>query len=319
MLLAGCSHDNATLKHAQLSVAYVINPRLPQLPATEIKKIIARVAKLTSERFSLELQTEKFEIVEISQLFDKHKQHLRSDQRVQRHILKAEEASKALLFKGFLQAFENMPTRELIAAVQNQTNAAKIDTNQARAAILKQVAHLHIDKLMQIKAIQVESDGKNLLQDDLFNEYMAWDYILEHQSEYDVIITNQIVASAETYYPTVHTSMRGGITSGFAGKSKARYGGTVLMTTFPFTSQSSFFSHDRGKDYSPEEIVETIAFVTTHEFGHLFKYRKHYYDHPGCIMRPAPGLHYLEWVNEIKANGKCHKYHEPYWKSYYAE
>ena len=64
-------------------------------------------------------------------------------------------------------------------------------------------------------------------------------------------------------------------------------------------------------------LYVTAPAVILHEFGHLFKYRGHYYDHPGCVMRPAPGLKYREWVEELIKYGPCRKHHDLRWKDYF--
>jgi len=318
LIFQGCSeqNNNVELKKAKLSIAYIVNPRLPQLSESEIQQIIKKTSQLSLSRFSLQIEIESFETLSIQQWIDPYITEIMADNRVKNYMLKAENGSKKPLYNGFLESFRGMPLKEIIQAVKNQPNSQEIDLTQNKKEILWQLAELHLDKLIKIKAIQL-ADGKSLLQDDFYNEYMVWDYILEHQHQYDLVITNQLLASAEAYYPTVHSSMRGGITSGFAGRSQGKLGGTVVITTYPFISQANFFKKARGQSYNQQEIIEMIAFITLHEFGHLFKYSPHYYDHPSCVMRPTPGLFYKEWMIEVKKKPRCNKQHDEVFRDYF--
>jgi len=318
IMLTNCTTSNTALKHAEISVAYVVNPRLEQLSQQDILKVLDKIKLVTQQRLDLKLTFKPLHITSIHDLFQPYQQNIRSDAQMQSFMLKPEQHSKEVLYHGFIATFDQLSLEEIIAGVKNQTNSHEIDTSKSRQDILQQIAYLHIDKLMKIKSIKVKYDHKDLLQDDLYNEYIAWDYIINQQSKYDLIITNQLIASAEAYYPTVHTSLRGGITSGFAAKSHTSYDGAIVMTTYPFISSTPFFQQARGRNYSRQEMIDTIAYTAVHELGHLFKYRKHYYDHPSCVMRPAPGLHYLEWMKEVKQSKKCLKKHDIYWKDYFS-
>ncbi len=314
------ARDNTSLRKAEIKVGYVINPRLEKMPDEDFSKMSAQVKKLSMERLDLELVIRKVKAFPISGLIDPYRELILKEKKVREHRLKPDEFSTWDLYAGLKKTFAKLPDKEIIAAVRNQANAAEIDLSGNRDDIILQIAMLHIRKMKEIQAITVPSDKGSLIRDDLRNEFMAWDFVNERQTDYDLIFTNQLIAGIETYLPDIHTSMRGGINSGFAGRSRGTYGGTVIMTTFPYHNRAAFFTKARGQDYSRDQVIETIAYTTVHELAHLFKYRKHYYDHPGCVMRPPPGLHYLEWINELKKNGRCRKIHEPmpFFKLYYS-
>ena len=314
------ARDNASLRKAEIKVGYVINPRLEKMQDEDFSKMIVQVKKLAVERLDLELIIRKVNVFPISGLIDPHREKILKDRKFSEHRVKTDESSTLALYEGLKKAFQKLPDTEIIAAVRNQANAAEIDISRNRNDIILQVAMLHVRKMKEIEAIIVPSDKGSLIRDDLRNEFLAWDFVNERQDRFDLIFTNQLMASIETYLPAIHTSMRGGITNGFAGRSRGTYGGTVIMTTFPYHNRSAFFTRARGRDYTREQVIDTIAHTTVHELAHLFKYRKHYYDHPGCVMRPPNGLHYLEWMNELKKNGRCRKPHEPtpFLKLYYS-
>lgn len=296
-------------RRVALRIAWVSNPRFRDISQNQLQEILALTQEICRERFKVELAFRRVKRLGVSEYFASYRYALQQDEKTNTHMLPISPESIQPLAESFLAStYRDISTEELHAAVRNQEGVENIDFSKGAENIFVQVARIHIAKMETIKKI-ICADGQPLIRDDFFNEYMAWTYICEHQNDYDLVITNQLLASAESYYPDIHSSMRGGISSGFTERSPTRLGAAVIVTVFPFLAEYDFFTQARGSDYDSKTANRCIAYLLAHEIGHMLLYRGHHYDHPGCIMRPTPGLKYKEWVAELERNGSCRKAH----------
>ena len=320
LLALGAACPVSATEKLTVRTTWMTNPRLKNITPEQYEAILERSRALALDWLDLDLEFTENETISVHDFFARYLDVLTKDANFAKHRLswdeQAKEGSVDALTKAFLSDFKKETDEEVRAMVENQAEAKRIDLSQDKAGIFRQVAELHIDKLQKIAEIKLE-DGEPLLRGDGFNEYMAWTCILRAQNDYDLILSNQLLGSVESLDPSVHSSMRGGVTSGFAEKGPTEFGGSVLIGMFPFISEHERFVKERGENYDPDTEVETIAFMVVHELGHLLQGWGHHYDHPGCVMRPAPGLRYKEWTEEIKANGPCKKEHPPKLADYF--
>jgi len=298
-------------------VAWVTNPRFPDLKAEQVEQVLKLLAEAAQERFGRSIKAESVTRLTIERYFEPYTEGIRADPMVLEHMLPAESASIAQLAAGLVAQYEKTPTSEIRRAVEDQPEGTRVRLARGRDEAFMDIAEIHIRTLKTIAAIRCQSDGEPLIAGDLYNEYMAWHSIAERQTDYDLVITNQLFASVESYFPCIHQSLRGGIVSGFAPRGPARHGGVLVVGVFPLLAESEFFREARGGDYDDQTVVRSAAYIALHEFGHLLMHRGHQFAHPGCVMRPPPGLRYREWVEELVRNGPCLKEHEPASRQYY--
>ena len=308
-----------------IQVGIINNPRFKSLTDKQINLILVEINKGVKERFNVSLKYIKTTNENIKKYFDRYvwqiskKQKNRIDANMFRNYEEYKYKSDDYeIFKDKIASIlsEYMDLTTAQAAVKNQ-GYNPFEFGNTKEEIFGKVVDIHIAKLHRIANIKMK-DGNNLIEKEtLYNEFMFWDVLLELQSDYDLIITNQLIASAESHLPTIHSSLRGGITSGVATISNTPLHGSVVVSTFPFISKADFFTNARGSDYTDEEAINYIAWIGVHEFGHLLAFRPHYYDHPGCVMRPTPALKYKEWYKELMKSGKCNKEHSIILKEYY--
>jgi len=161
--------------------------------------------------------------------------------------------------------------------------------------------------------------GRKLLDPNLpFHQYVYWDAAIERVRRFDFILTNQILASAESVDASIHTSLRGGITTGFTERSHGLYGGTIILSSYPVSGTDEPLRQMRGGDYGTEEEARILGAYSAHEFGHLLRYWGHPFDHEACVMNPARSLRYREWYDAIEAKTavpSCREPHPPAIKS----
>ncbi|HTF99988.1 MAG TPA: hypothetical protein VK654_05320 [Nitrospirota bacterium] len=300
-----------------MRVCLVLNPRFDAITDARFEDILKRTGEICLKHFKIKLQYVKTDRCDIAGYFAPHINSLKTDKDVLSNRLAPDRRSIEKLAASLVSQNLAASREMILQAVKNQEGVELLNLDDSKDGILRQVAALHLRKLIQIKNLRC-ADNKPLLKDDLYNEFTSWDYISEHQNDYDLVITNQPIISAESYFPTIHSSMRGGITSGLGGRSPSKIGGMITVSTFPMTSTFDYFVQARGINYDDGTQIETIAMIAGHELGHVLKYWDHVYDHPGCIMRPTPGLKYAEWVDEINRNGPCRRRHAEALKDYFS-
>jgi hypothetical protein len=172
-------------------------------------------------------------------------------------------------------------------------------TLQELSVVLVDVMLARLDDWRAIQA----ADGKPVLDDTPRNEWIYWDTLGYGTLPYDVIITNQVVASAEFTAVEIHTAIRGGLTTGTTTFSRsAPYGSFVFWSTFPFTDTSAFSHALRGgEDYTPAQAAELSGAYLAHEIGHLLFKFGHPFGAQACVMNPASMLHYRAWYEGLDA------------------
>ncbi len=194
---------------------------------------------------------------------------------------------------------------DLENAVRNHPQLSKNAgdcTNQETCTRL--IATYHINWLKRFMDIK-NSDGKMLFAKAYqYMQYQTWDRLAMRQKDYDLVITNFPIASADIATPW-QVSLRAGLDTGITSQSPGPLGGMIVMSMYPFFADNEPFNELRG---GPPEItaLDDFAWYTTHEMGHLLRR----WGHPvpaqaGCVMTPITDINYAKWVNDLKANGKC--------------
>ncbi|MCW5827952.1 MAG: hypothetical protein KIT79_01430 [Deltaproteobacteria bacterium] len=166
------------------------------------------------------------------------------------------------------------------------------------------VAQYHMDWVKKILDIRDVNGREVFARAYQYLQYEAWDWLARRQKDYELVIINVPVASAEMT-ATWPVSLRGGITTGVTSMSPGPLGGMVVMSIYPFVADNDVFNELRG---SPPEAtaIDDFAWYTTHELGHLIRRWDHPAGYPeGCVMTPATDIDYAKWVRALKANGKC--------------
>ncbi len=161
-------------------------------------------------------------------------------------------------------------------------------------------------KLLREWKEQRLSDGKLLIAEDQFNEYFFWQILGYKKIPYEVILTNQLIVSAEKSANSVHSALRGGVTNGVTNSSRSSQNGALsVVSTFPFFSKDRLTARLRGdKDYTDDEAINYVAALLTHELGHQLLHLGHPFDNAACIMRPPQRLEFDNWYKLLNAD-KC--------------
>ena len=124
----------------------------------------------------------------------------------------------------------------------------------------------------------------------------------------DVILTNQVLASAEYSMNSVHSAIRGGISNGVTtANPSALFKATAIVSTYPMIGSDPGTRKLRGGEaYSDEEAARFAGLVLVHEIGHQLFHYDHPYAVKACVMDPTRLLYFREWENGLSAS-ECRK------------
>ncbi len=299
-------------KKIQLRVANVINPRFPQLDDEQLQAILKKASIMSKEHFGLNISFEKPESVSIQKLFDTLPEKVKKEQ--QDKIVKIDAVSDADIIKMqqgiYDQLNEYWENRQVIIDYANPYLLTPVEGDDIKQLSVSLVETLL--KRLKYWRTQKAEDGQPIIDDKPYNEWVWWDSLGYGDLPYDIIITNQLVASAEIYDMSVHSSIRGGITAGTTTYSKqARYGTYVYIMVYPMINDSDMLVELRNDEsYTSEQATTYAAALLTHEIGHQLLHLGHPFGNSKCIMSPTPLLKYREWLEGLDAS-ECSLNSEP--------
>jgi hypothetical protein len=147
-------------------------------------------------------------------------------------------------------------------------------------------------------------DGQDLLNKDFYNEYFAWVFAPRKQNwPFEVVLTNQLIASVEYQENSMHSALRGGVSNGLTTQSPgSRYETVSICSLFPMISMDSLTRRLRNDSPGQEpNAVESAATLLTHELGHQLLHLGHPFNSKACVMNPPELLHFEAWTRGLDA------------------
>jgi len=300
-----------------LSVAHVLNPRFKALSKQQLNSILQRSKILIKQHFDIDVQFKNAETLAIDEFFKYLKPSVMAGSRADIvDITLLNDASRARMVKSIADTLKNYKNDE--QKVIDYAKPYLIKPYLVKGAEPKNISELSIalaDTLLarlnfwhQI----VADDGQPVLNNSEYNQWVWWDSMGYGEMPYDIVITNQLVASAENYGMDVHSSIRGGITAGTTTYSRrAQFGSYVYVMLYPMLNDNELLEKLRDDTaYSDEQITDYAAALLTHEVGHMLLHLGHPFGNASCIMSPTPLLKYRSWYQSLDAE-KCKVGSEP--------
>lgn len=292
-------------KDIHFRVANAINSRFPQLSDEQLQIILEKTSMMVKEHFDLNVLFEKPKAVSIEALFDSLPEKVKRERRDE--IVKfgaVSDADTIKMRKGVYEVLSKYwDDRQAVVDYTNPYLLTPMEGND-----FKKLSAALVDTLLkrlEYWLTQKADDGRPVIDAQPYNEWVWWDSLGYGDMPYDIVITNQLVASAEIYDMSVHSSIRGGITAGTTTYSKqARYGSYAYITVYPMLNNSDMLVELRNdKVYSDDQVTTFAAALLTHEIGHLLLHLGHPFGNSKCIMSPTPLLKYREWLEGLDAAG----------------
>jgi hypothetical protein len=305
LLLAGasCAHRAPAPLAGEavaLRVAYVVNPALPGLNAGELRSVLAAARQGAMENFGVNVEFTEPDELSLKALFDRVTPSQRSHWNSLSYDFKSGKGDRVRLLRGYAAALrsEENSLDDLIAYAQPHLLAPV--TARTYQGLAEAVTATLVARLDQLRSEKLP-DGSELIDGSPDNEVLYWAFIGKLSFPYDVVITNQLIASAEYVGSSVHTAIRGGITNGITtGNPSSPRGTTAIVSVYPLIGEDALTRRLRGgESYSEADSARFAAALLVHEIGHQLFDLGHPYGRKACVMNPPELLRFRVWAGQL--------------------
>ena len=289
----------------RLSVANVVNQRFRQLSDTQIGQILSHAEELVKQHFGIEVELVLTDTLNIEQLFSTlneqvvnyRKKEIVDFDNLQDWMREDMQVSLYRTLEGY-SAIEQ--------SVIDYAQPWLLDPETRHEDFIS-LSYALVDTLLarlDYWVSQKAGDGNPVVDDKPYHQWVWWDSLGYDALPYDIILTNQLVASAEYYGMDVHSSLRGGITAGTTTYSKrAKLGTYAYITVYPLINDSTLLTKLRAdRHYDDEQVIKYAAALLTHELGHLLLHLGHPFGKDACVMSPTVMLNYRRWYDGFDAD-----------------
>ena len=309
-MIAGCSerNPNSVLPvpvlppgPIEMRVAYVINPRLPRLDSAQLGRLLEATRKTSQEHFGVDLRFVAPVEIPIDSLFQRIPAERRRSVSEFIYDFKTGKGDPILFEKAFVTELKNSgdPVADVLRFATPYLNEPPESSYEALGTALAKIQLNRIEKWKNLKAL----DGGPVIDSSPYNEYVLWDSLGYAKLPFELLVTNQIIASAEYRGSAAHSAVRGGYTNGITiNNAHSRFSTTSIWSTFAFTSADDWVVRVRnGETYQPQEAARLAGILAVHEIGHQLFHFGHPWGRAACVMNPIPMFAYRQTVNNISA------------------
>lgn len=288
----------------RLRVALADNPRIAPLTPSVASEVLEQTRKIVKTHFDLDIEFVPPVRLPLADLFEAIPSATRQIAEKRRldatHQAGAVWRLTASLLKDMREAGHLAEQRQF--ALPHLLAPPRNGTDFALAGAIVETQHA----LLKSWADSKGRDGLPLLGADRFNEYTYWWALGDSPMPYDLILTNQLIASAEWQDNSVHSALRGGVSNGITTQSRhSTYQLYSVVSSFPFFDNSATTLKLRaGIVAEPAQAVTQMAVMVAHELGHLLLHLGHPFGNAACVMTPPQRLEFQAWVAGLNAT-KC--------------
>ncbi len=182
----------------------------------------------------------------------------------------------------------------------------EISRSNTLEALVEVLVDTQLRRLEHWRTVKA-ADGQPVIDASPYNEYTWWDALPGAGYSAEVIITNQLIASAENGDNSVHSAIRGGVTNGnTSANPKSTLGTTALVSIYPMMARDPAVRSLRGdEDYAPMDAARYAGLLLAHELGHALYHFGHPFTEKSCVMYPPPLLRFRQWANDLSGFA-CH-------------
>lgn len=288
-----------------LRVANVINPRFKQLSSHQLQQILIRCQQLVRQHFSVEVVFSDVETLLIADVFRQLKPQViaaRDDEIVD--IKSIDKQGREVMQQALFATLSNYVAdkKNVLAFAQPYVLHPEVK-QQDFIGLSYALVDTLIARLGYWTSI-VAADGRPVLDSEGYNEWVWWDSLGYGELPYEVVITNQLIASAENYGLDVHSSIRGGLTAGTTAYNRnAKFESYSYIMLYPMLNDLDLLTELRHDEtYASEQIINYAAALLTHELGHMLLHLGHPFGRKACIMSPTVMLDYRDWYDHLDAS-----------------
>jgi hypothetical protein len=310
MLLCGCQEFGGKWQKApftsakpgatvQIRVVNANNERLARMSPEQIRIMLASAQATVKKNFGVNVEFTEVAETGIAQIFALIPPQLGELRKSSIYDFKSGTGDKKKLTKGINTTLTERGTKwqDGLAYVKPYLPGAHATDLGSFSELLSDVMLERLEGWRTVKA----ADGAPVLDATPYNEITYWDILGYGNLPYELVITNQLFASAEYVGVDIHTAIRGGVTVGLTTYSRnSKFGTYIVWSTFPFQDSSKHTKLLRGGEtYSDEEAAELSGAYLAHEIGHMLFQFGHPFGQKSCVMNPVSMLRFREWLHQI--------------------
>jgi hypothetical protein len=313
LLLLGCKGvgnewQKAPVTHVKpgstvhLRVVHATNPRLPKMSQDQLRIMLASAKQTVKQNFGVDVEFTDIPEIGIDRLFALIPPPVREvsisyvyDFEYGDPLSIAKNINSTLTKRG-----TTLADGLAFAAPYLPATAHPKDLNEFSELL----SNAMVERWNGLRSINAP-DGEHVIDNSTYNEWFFWNTLGYGNLQYDLVITNQLIASAATNSIDIHSAIRGGLAVGTTTYNRhGKYGQYVFWTTFPFTDSSDITKLMRGgEEYSDVEAAQLSGAYLAHEIGHLLFQFGHPFGQKACVMNPVSMLRFREWFNQINSAG----------------
>lgn len=283
----------------EMRVAYVVNSRLPRMTEAQLQVLIAATKKAAREHFGVDLHFAPVKEIPIEKLFARIPAARRNTALEQIYDFKTGKGDRERLAKAFGSGFKESgdPLADLIAFARPHIGELKVDTYEALGAAVAEFQLSRIERWKTIKAL----DGGPAIDAPPYNEFPMWIALGFVDLPFELVLTNQPIASVEYVFPAIHSAIRGGYSNGLTSPSiSSRFKTMSVWSTFAFTTNDEWVNQLReGETYTAEEAAQLAGTTAAHEIGHQLFHFLHPFGQSACLMNPVSMFAYRAWAKKL--------------------
>ncbi len=284
----------------KLSVAHVVNPRLEQFSAVQIAAFLDALRSASKSQLGREIEFDPVETFFIDDYFKSVPASKYAWRKKYITDFKKGGVDRQKLESAYELAINEQvgPLKDWAEYAAREIGLVKVDTDPGEWK--RRLAKSHIDGLALLAKMNA-GDGKPVIDDSPYNEWLFWHSLGEREQVHDLIITNQLVTSAEYAGVDIHPALRGGLTIGTTSFARdSPFNMLTWWSTFAFTSSDPVIVSMRGGEtYDQLEAARLAGTGAAHELGHMFFQYGHPFGLSACVMSPTPVLRFREWVSKL--------------------
>lgn len=311
LLLCGCREGGSEWQNVTVApvaagatvhvrVLHAVNPRLPRLTDSQLRTMFASAQATVRKNFGVDVEFSEISETGIDRVFALIPPSVLEARKPSIYDFKSGRGDRHRIAASISATLTQGGTKleDALAFARPYLPAG------AQPKDLKELSELLSDVMLErlgywrrLKAL----DGAPVLDASPYNEWIYWDTLGYGDLQYDLVVTNQFIASAEYSGADIHSALRGGVSVGTTTYSRnSGFGSYIVWSTFPFTDDSDYTRQLRGGErYSATEAAELSGAYLAHEIGHMLFHFGHPFGQKACVMNPVSMLRFREWLQHI--------------------
>jgi hypothetical protein len=283
----------------QLRVVHAINDRFPSLSPVQMQILLDTTKATVKQNFGVNVEFSDVSETTVAKLFALNPPSVLKERIPTIYDFKSGTGDKSKIAASLNATFAERGTTLADGLAYAKPYIADAHPKNLRA-FSDLLADVMLERLGSWRKIMA-ADGAPVIDATPYNEWVYWSTLGYGKLQHDLVITNQLIASAEYVALDIHSAIRGGLTVGTTDFNRnGNLGSFVFWSTFPFLDASQNTLLQRGgEQYSETEAAQLSGKYLAHEIGHMLFRLGHPFGQKSCVMNPVSMLRFREWSEQI--------------------